>query len=139
MILLKAQAGTEFLVMFSIVILVFVGAVILYAMNMREVDTLKNRLDAKKICIQASSALTSFSSAGINSTMVLALPEYLNYQNYTIWVNGPENTVAVNYEIGGLGCSMPISAIQNSSGATFFKINKTSIIRNVGGVLTVEP
>jgi len=137
--MLKAQAGTEFLVMFSIVILVFVGAVILYAMNIREVDSLKNRLDAKKICVQAASALTSFSSAGTNSTFTLTLPELLNYQNYTIWVNAPEHTVAVNYEIGGLGCSMPISAIQNSTGGTFFKMNKTSIVRNVDGVLIVEP
>ncbi len=137
--MLKAQAGTEFLVMFSIVILVFVGAVVLYAMNIREVDSLKNKLDAKRICVQASSAITSFASAGINSSFLLVLPEYLNYQNYTIWVNAPEHIIAVNYEISGIGCSIPISAIQNSTGANFFKINKTSTIKNVDGVLTFEP
>ena len=136
---LKAQSALEFLLMFSLSLLIFAMAVFMYTLNMNEADAVNDRIEATRLCLQVSSAISSFSALGGNSTYTFDLPKHLNYKNYTVWVIPGQKYVRVDYLQTGVGCSIQVSNITNSTGGSFFQLEKNATLKNNRGVLVIEP
>lgn len=123
--------------MFIVVLFIFTISIFIYGLNISEANDMKDKLEATRICLQAASSISSFASLNGNSTHVLNLPEYLNYKNYTIWVNSDQKIIKVDYEETGVGCELHIANITDSNGSTFFQLQKNATLRNNNWVVTV--
>lgn len=136
---LRAQAGTEFLAMFTLVLILFTISVAIYFIYYDESRSVADHTQAISLCFQVASSLNSFVSLEGNSTFKFNLPNYLNYKNYSIWIVGNSKLVKINYESKGVGCSLLAANITNSSGSAFFELSKTATVRNYNGVLIIDP
>ncbi len=136
---MRAQAGTEFLAMFTLVLILFGISLAIYFAYFNESSSLADHTQAISICFQVASSLNSFVSLEGNSTFKFDLPNFLNYKNYSIWIVGNSKLVKINYESKGVGCALLTSSITNSSGSTFFELSKIATVRNYNGVLIIDP
>jgi len=134
---MKASTGSEFLIMFLIVLLLFSISLAIYFMYSSESISLAKYTRATSLCQQVASSLNSFASLGGNSSFKFDLPNNLNYKNYSVWIVGNKKLVKINYESNGVGCNLHTSNITNSSGATFFELSKNATVRNYNGVLII--
>ena len=136
---MKAQSSLEFMIMFSLIIILFTISVAIYFTNVQEAKQIDDHLEATKICIQVSSILNSFAAMEGNSTYTFNLPVHLNYKNYSVWVSSQNRIIKINYDSKGVGCNLHTSNITNSTGAILFEIQKNAILKNNEGVVTIEP
>jgi len=136
---LKAQAGTEFLAMFTLVLILFGISLAIYFAYFNESRSLSDYTQATSLCFQVASSLNSFVSLEGNSSFKFDLPIYLNYKNYSIWIVGTSKLVKIDYESKGVGCDLLTPNITNSSGSAFFQLSKTATVRNYNGVLIIDP
>lgn len=135
---LKGQFSTEFLILLSLVLLLFVISILIYSMNSREADAIADAMDANQLCIRVSSSISSFASLKGNSTFTFSLPTHLNYKNYSIWIKADSKIVKINYKTAGMGCKLQTLNISHSNGSTFFELDKNATVRNTNGVLTID-
>lgn len=136
---MNGQISLEFLLIFSIMLLLFVTVVFMYSLNVEESNAIKDKLDATVLCQQVSSSINSLASFGGNSTYNFNMSEDLNSKNYTIRIASNSSLVRIDYDVSGTGCSIRTTNITNSSGSTLFEIQKNATIRSNGGVIRVEP
>ncbi len=119
-------------------LMLFSLSLILYFMNIREGNVVRENLEATELCLETSSVLGGFAALGGNSTYTLNLSQNEAYKNYSIWVNSAQKKIKVNYGELGVACSMQFSNFTNSSGGTFFLLQKNATLRNENGVVWVE-
>jgi hypothetical protein len=119
-------------------LMLFFLSVVLYFMNLQDAVAVREKLEATELCFETASVLGSFAAIGGDSTYTLNLSQQEAYKNYTIWVNSGQGALKVNYGSGGAGCRMQFSNFTNSSGATFFMLEKNATLRNEDGVVWVE-
>ncbi len=128
---MRAQSGVEFMFVFAFMISILGLAVYVYTSEVEEADLLRDNLEAVRVCTLIASSISSFGALGGNSISMLALPDYINYKNYTAYVNANNRVVKIDFtgtQIG-VACPLQTKAIMNSSGASFFVLNKTSSLR----------
>ncbi len=128
----------EFLLMFSFVIAIFTIAFGLYANWIDEANQLRNSAEATRICLQLANHIDSMATMTGNSTNLLALPDQIYYQNYSIYVASSNRIVKVDYGTGGIGCNILTNRITNSSGAILFMVQNNATISATDGVLVVQ-
>ena len=136
---LRGQTNTEFLIMFSFMLLLLAVSVFIYFLNLQEANQIKDTLEATQICLQVSSSISSFASLGGNSTYNFNLSDTLNGKNYTIRIASNASLVRIDYDVAGVGCRLRTTNLTNSSASTLFELRKNATIRNNGGALRVEP
>jgi hypothetical protein len=137
---LQGQAAVEFMFTTFIILLLLGMAVSIYATSVDSANKLKSALEANQVCISAASALSSLSFAGGSMDYSFRLPKYVNGENYTVYVIADKQIVKVDYgKSAGEGCSIPLMAISNSSGATFFILQKNATAQFSNGVVTIVP
>ena len=124
---------------FLVLILLGISAGI-YATGMEEAGALKSSLEANRLCIMASSALSSLASLPGNANYTFDLPPKINGENYTIYVVAAKNAVKVDFAArAGVGCGLPAMNITNSSNATFFELKKNATAQWQNKVLRIVP
>lgn len=134
----------EFLVMTSMIMLIFIIAVLLYVNNMDVGRRIDNKLAATELCFDVSSKISSFAALGGESKTKLLLPPHLNYRNYSVWVVSDDHRITVDYETdegkkAGASCSLQVTGITNSGGSALFRLDENSTLTNEGGLVHVEP
>jgi len=136
---MKAQGGVEFLVMFSMILLVFAFSVFTYSSFMEQSAAVKTNMEAQRICHQVASSVSSLVALGSNATYQLSLPDRLDYSDYTIRVFADNRYVRVDYGSQGVGCSLRTTAITDSTGSRSFQLQPNATLVSNGGVLVVYP
>lgn len=139
------QASTEYLVLLAFMLSLLAVCMGIYNLQLWEASAAKDKLEANNVCLHVSSTISSFSSLNGNYSYRLNLTPQINSKEYKIYVavNSSDASrqpiVRVDYGLGGLGCSLRTKSISNSTGASFFEIQKNATLRNSGGVLVIEP
>jgi uncharacterized protein (UPF0333 family) len=136
---MKAQASLEFLIMFSMILLIFAFSVFTYYQFVDQGSTVRSALEANRICNQVASGLGTLSSLKGNATYRFNLPATVNYNNYTIHIFSLRQYVRVDYGTAGAGCNLQTKAITNSTGSTIFVLNKNATVVSNGGALVAYP
>jgi len=136
---MKAQALIEFMVVISLILLVFVLVVGVYAMEVEEANQMRETLGGKQICLRVASTFGSFAALGGNSTYSFDLKSNALGEEYSVWINSEQKKVTIQYGGRGTTCNLPFESIVNSNGSTLFELEKTATIRMHGGVIVVEP
>lgn len=134
---MKAQAAFEFLVLASLILLLFTMSVGIYFMNMQDGIALNDSLKANSLCTRVASSLNALAAMGGNSSYTFALPELLNGKEYVVRISAGGRSARVDYGEGGASCALGFSNITNSTGATLFVLEKNATVRNSNGVFVV--
>ena len=134
---MRGQAFVEFMVVISLMLLLFGLVLGLYIMQIEEADSVAGTLGANEVCLSVSSTLSSFAALGGNSTYQMDLNDNIAGSDYEVWVNSGLRVVKVNFGSAGISCPLQTNQITNSSGATLFKLEKNASITNHGEVLVV--
>lgn len=141
---MRGQMAMEFMLMLSVVLLVFAFSAFIYFQNISESQQLQDKLAATQACIQVASTISSFAALEGTSSYAFSLPELLNYRDYTVWISSNSQKVSVDYLDGGnrepgAACSMQTGGIMNSKGSPSFGLEKNATMLIDGGVITVNP
>ncbi len=141
---MRGQMAMEFMLMLSVVLLVFAFSAFIYFQNISESSQLQDKLAATQVCIQVASTISSFAALEGTSSYTFSLPELLNYKDYTIWISSNSQKVSVDYlaegnREPGAACSMQMAGIMNSTGSPSFGLEKNATMQINGGVITVTP
>lgn len=131
----RAQSSLEFLYTSSFMVLVMVLCTIVYYQSSRDAASLSAYAEARRICQSVASLISAVDAAGDGTSAAFVRPSSLAGENYTIYVMGPNRSIAVAYAAQGAGCLFSTTAISNGS-ASSFNMTKDSEIRKInGGVL----
>ena len=133
----RGQASIEFLIMFSISLMVLLVSVVIYFMHTMEARAVENALDATSICLRVSTTMSSFYVLGEGAEHTLDLPRHLNYQNYTIWINSERGDIKINYGEQGVGCQLRNRNVLGEGDEDFFELHKNATLINEGDVVRV--
>ena len=136
---MRGQAALEFLINFSLVLVILVISVFIYSDFMDNSVKINKQLEANKICVQTASTINSMAALGGNSTYVLQLPDDVDYNEYSIWISSYGKAINVDYGTGSAGCSLQTGAIRNSTGAQLFRLEKNATLTANEGDITVTP
>lgn len=135
---MRGQFSTEFLVVVSFMLILFVLVIFIYFMQVNETDQSADYLEATRICLHTSSMINSFIAMRGNSTYTFDLAPTINLRNYTIWIISNLSHMQVTYQNRSVGCPLLTKNITNATGSTFFTMQKNATLRGYYGVLTVE-
>jgi len=125
----------------AFLVLILLGITVgIYGTSMEEGNALKSSLEANRICIMASSALSSIASLQGSANYTFDFPPKINGENYTIYVAPEKRAIKVDFAArAGVGCGLPAMNITNSSGATFFELKKNATAQWKDKVLRIVP
>ena len=127
----RGQAGIEFVIIMGIALMVLSASLFIYFDTATTTDSLGNQAAAATACNQVAATISSVAAGGNGTQAALHLPATIGDSNYTISVNGTARLVSVNYTNGGFqACSIPTSNVTTNA-----NINKSGIVRNLGGVV----
>lgn len=132
---MRAQSSLEFLYTSSFMVLVMVLCSIIYYQSSLDAANLAAYAESKRICQSVASIISAVDAAGEGTVAYFRRPASLADRDYTIYVMGPNRSIAVAYAAQGVGCLFSTTAISNGS-ASSFNITADSAIRKInGGVL----
>ncbi|VVC01802.1 Uncharacterised protein [uncultured archaeon] len=135
----RAQAGVEFLLVFSLFLAFFAIVVLLYSQQSGQVSSLSDHLSATRVCLGLSSSLSSFAAREGAGTYSISLPASINNRNYTVWVNSAQSRIVVDYGAAAVGCRFAAMTFVNSTNNTLFPLANGAVITKSNGVLTRVP
>ena len=140
---MKAQASIEFLALVGLGIGLFTTSVLLYAAYLEESGETRSTLEAHSVCMHVASTIGSVAAMEGYASTSVEIPEYINGQNYTVWVVSNRSLVKVDYKLqnnntAGVGCRFPAVKISKSGSSTFTLPRYSTIDANYG-VLDVIP
>ncbi len=137
---LLAQASLEFMLTAFLVLILLGISVGIYATSMEEGNALRSSLEANRICIMASSELSSIASVRGSANYTFDFPAKINGENYTIYIVAAKRAVKVDFASrAGVGCGLPAMNITNSTGAAFFELKKNATAQWKDKVLKIVP
>ena len=123
-----------------LVLIIFGISVGIYSTSMTEAGALKSSLEANRICIMASSVLSSLASLRGDANYTFDLPPKINGENYTVYVVADKQMVKVDFAgRAGVGCGLPTMNITNNSSATFFELKRNASAQWKNKVLKIVP
>jgi len=125
----------------AFLVLILLGITVgIYGTSMEEGNALKSSLEANRICIMASSALSSLASLPGSANYTFDFPPKINGESYTIYIAPEKRAIKVDFAgRAGVGCGLPAMNITNSSGATFFELKKNASAQWQNKVLRIVP
>ena len=132
---MRAQSSLEFLYTVSLMVLVMTMCMLIYFQSNSDAAALSAYSESRRICQAVAAQISAVDAAGDGASMLLKRPASLADRNYSLYVVGPNRSIAVSYGSQGTGCLFSTTNISNGYSSTFF-ITSDSIVRNVnGGVL----
>lgn len=125
--------------MLALLLIVFFISMSIYISNSAQTAQLSDKLEANALCLQVANSLNSLSAVSGESIYAFNLPKKISSKNYSVYVASESRAVRVDYNGSGVGCRIHVLNVTNSTGASFFELEKNASVTGSGGVLVVYP
>jgi len=123
---MKAQVGIETLMIATILILLLVFSLISYVNRNNEISSVKEYLEAKKICRNVQNTINQLASNSYGASVKLTIPDKLETLNYSLSVYAQDKLILISWKNTSTSCSLLTQNVTNATGYVFsqFSINK---------------
>lgn len=127
----KAQVSAEFITMFAVVLIIFMGLFLISNSQSRAVQDADVRISMQNVCNEFAAAVNAVSNGGSGFSAALELPSRINGQNYTLLPSG--KTITLSMDSKAVFCRIVTSNVSPVS------LNKTNItILNQNGTIVFQ-
>lgn len=150
----KCQAGVEFMIISSIVIVLLTITVIIYATGITENNSLSKWLDAKRICERVAFAINSAASLGYGFSQQIELNDkvdthLLDFDDFQVTVLANYSMVIVKSRNITSNLALPLSNVSthcriqtmnvtNITGHSTFDVKQVFIAHGIEGGAVIE-
>lgn len=124
------------MILITIVSVVMIFVITTFAYRSAEVDALKVRVEAEKMCNSVKSSINQAHTNGPGSSYNITLPQMMFGLDYDMTVYSANKLIVLSWRNTSTSCPTITSNVTNVTHGTFGVFKGVNIVRNNNGVVT---
>ncbi len=127
------------MMLITIISVVMIFVITTFAYRTAEVDNLKVRVEAEKMCNSVKSSINQAFTNGPGSSYNITMPQKLFGFDYTATVHSQNRLIILSWKNTSASCPTITTNVTNTTHQTFDILRGSNIVRNNNGIITFTP